>query len=82
MLALDMEISMTTKSFSGKEPYIEMRSVGSLRPYPGNARRHSKRQVKQIAESIQRFGFTNPVWVSDEGEIIAGWKLRRCVSHP
>jgi DNA modification methylase len=72
MQVLDMEISMTTKSFSGKDPHIEMRCVGSLRPYPGNARRHSKRQVKQIAASIQRFGFTNPVLVSDEGEIIAG----------
>ena len=26
----------------------------------------------QIADSIQRFGFTNPVLVSDDGEIIAG----------
>jgi hypothetical protein len=28
--------------------------------------------VKQIAASIERFGFTNPVLVSDDGEIIAG----------
>jgi DNA modification methylase len=28
--------------------------------------------VRQIADSIRRFGFTNPVLVSDEGEIIAG----------
>jgi len=37
-----------------------------------NARKHSKKQVRQIADSIQRFGFTNPVLVSDNGEIIAG----------
>src|SRR3954463_10995022 len=42
------------------------------RPYASNARTHSKKQVKQIATSIQRFGFTNPVLVSDEKEIIAG----------
>ncbi|WP_415178291.1 site-specific DNA-methyltransferase [Parasphingorhabdus sp.] len=35
-------------------------------------RTHSKKQVRQIADSIQRFGFTNPVLVSDVGEIIAG----------
>jgi DNA modification methylase len=35
-------------------------------------RTHSKKQTKQIARSIERFGFTNPVLVSDEGEIIAG----------
>ncbi|MGC2774606.1 MAG: DNA methyltransferase [Bradyrhizobium sp.] len=53
-------------------PKIEVLPLASLRPYPGNARRHSKKQVRQIAESIRRFGFTNPVLVSDQGEIIAG----------
>ena len=48
------------------------RDVAALRPYPGNARTHSKKQIKQIAASIERFGFTNPVLVSDDGEIIAG----------
>ncbi len=48
------------------------RSVSALRPYPRNARTHSKKQLRQIADSIQRFGFTNPVLVSDDGEIIAG----------
>jgi DNA modification methylase len=51
---------------------IEQRRVSQLKPYPGNARRHSKAQVKQIAASIERFGFTNPVLVSDEDEIVAG----------
>ena len=51
---------------------IEMRAPGRLKPFSGNARRHSRKQVQQIANSIRRFGFTNPVLVSDEGEIIAG----------
>lgn len=46
--------------------------VARLRPYARNARTHSKKQVQQIAASIKRFGFTNPVLVSDDGEIIAG----------
>ncbi|WP_292670694.1 DNA methyltransferase [Mesorhizobium sp.] len=49
-----------------------MLPVSALKPYSGNARTHSKKQVRQIAESISRFGFTNPVLVSDAGEIIAG----------
>src|ERR1044072_5341089 len=53
-------------------PQIEVRKIQSLRPYPGNARTHSKKQVRQIASSIQRFGFTNPVLISDDDEIIAG----------
>lgn len=48
------------------------RDIATLRPYARNARTHSKRQIKQIAASIERFGFTNPVLVSDDGEIIAG----------
>jgi DNA modification methylase len=51
---------------------IEMRSVSTLTPYAGNARTHSRKQIRQIADSIRRFGFTNPVLISDEGEIIAG----------
>jgi len=51
---------------------IVMQPVEALRPYLGNARQHSKAQVQQIADSIERFGFTNPVLVSDEGEIVAG----------
>ncbi len=51
---------------------IEQVPVRDLRPYPKNARRHSKAQIKQIASSIERFGFNNPVLISDDGEIIAG----------
>ena len=47
-------------------------AISALRPYPGNARTHSKKQIAQIADSISRFGFTNPVLISDAGEIIAG----------
>jgi DNA modification methylase len=49
-----------------------MRRIDTLRPYARNARTHSKRQIAQIAESIRRFGFTNPVLVPSDGEIIAG----------
>ncbi|MGB3502892.1 MAG: DNA methyltransferase [Mesorhizobium sp.] len=49
-----------------------MRPVGLLRPYPANARTHSRRQVRQIADSIERFGFTNPVLIGEGGEIVAG----------
>lgn len=51
---------------------VTERSISSLRPYAGNARTHSKKQIKQIAASISRFGFNNPVLVSEANEIIAG----------
>ena len=47
---------------------IKELSIRSLKPYARNARTHSRKQVKQIAASIERFGFTNPVLVSDDGD--------------
>jgi DNA modification methylase len=44
----------------------------SLAPYKANARTHSKRQIKQIARSIESFGFNNPVLIDDARGIIAG----------
>jgi len=51
---------------------LENIAVTALRPYDRNARTHSKKQIRQIANSIERFGFTNPVLISDDGQIIAG----------
>jgi len=48
------------------------RPAAELTPYERNARTHSKKQIKQIARSIERFGFVNPVLVSDDGQIVAG----------
>jgi ParB-like chromosome segregation protein Spo0J len=53
-------------------PQIEMRPPSALRPYAGNAWTHSPKQLRQIADSIRRFGFVNPVLVDAAGEIIAG----------
>ena len=39
---------------------------------PNNARTHSRKQVRHIANSITRFGFCNPVLIDDDLQIIAG----------
>jgi len=43
-----------------------------LTPDPDNARQHSKKQIRQIAESIETFGFNVPVLIDAEGNVIAG----------
>lgn len=48
------------------------REVDALRPYERNARTHSKKQLKQLADSIGRFGFNVPVLVDSTDRIIAG----------
>lgn len=51
---------------------IENLSPEGLVPWARNARTHSKKQVRQIADSIETFGFTNPVLIDDETRILAG----------
>jgi DNA modification methylase len=51
---------------------IAYRKLSDLRPYARNARTHSRAQIKQIADSIQRFGFANPILIDDDDQIIAG----------
>jgi hypothetical protein len=51
---------------------IQYVSPDRLRHYPGNARTHSRKQIKLIADSIKRFGFTNPILVTDDFEVVAG----------
>lgn len=51
---------------------VEQRALDSLKRNQRNARTHSKRQIKAIAESIKTFGFTNPVLIDDLGVILAG----------
>ena len=51
---------------------IEQCPVERLVPYARNARTHSDEQVAQVAASIARFGFVNPILVGPDWVIIAG----------
>lgn len=46
--------------------------TNALKPNSRNARTHSPKQIRQIAESIKTFGFTNPVLIDETGTILAG----------
>ncbi|HAG3253121.1 TPA: ParB N-terminal domain-containing protein [Salmonella enterica] len=51
---------------------IEYLPCGKLLRYAKNSRTHSDEQVDQIVNSIREFGFTNPVLIDEDNEIIAG----------
>lgn len=51
---------------------IEYVAVSDLRAYDKNARTHSPDQVAQLVASINEFGFTNPVLIDENNELIAG----------
>ena len=44
----------------------------TLKPWSRNARTHSKKQIRQIADSIAEFGFTNPILIDCDNTILAG----------
>ena len=46
--------------------------IKRLKPYERNARTHSLEQIQKIAESINEFGFVNPVLIDEKYTIIAG----------
>ena len=52
--------------------FIVYQPIHQLKPNPHNARTHSKHQIRQIAESMREFGFTSPVIVDAENQIVAG----------
>jgi len=51
---------------------VEKRNIDTLIPYARNSRTHSDAQVAQIAASMKEWGWTNPVLVDEDGQIIAG----------
>lgn len=51
---------------------IERKKVKNLIPYARNSRTHSEEQISQISASINEWGFTNPILIDVNNEIIAG----------
>lgn len=46
--------------------------LSDVQPYEGNAKKHSDKQIEQIADSIREFGWQQPIVVDKNGVIIAG----------
>lgn len=51
---------------------MKITSISQLRPYDRNAKQHPPKQIKLLAEIIERFGFNVPIIVDQEGTIVAG----------
>ena len=51
---------------------IETWPLDRLKPYAQNAKTHGEDQVAKIAASMAEFGWTVPVLVAEDGEVIAG----------
>jgi DNA modification methylase len=51
---------------------IEYLPLSDIRPDPSNPRLHGKRHIRQIARSIEAFGFNAPILIDDQNQIVAG----------
>src|SRR5256886_15975594 len=60
------------KQNSSLEGKVTFLPISDLATNPRNARTHSPRQIQEIARSIERFGFNNPVLIDERNQIIAG----------
>lgn len=71
LLAAEFDSSIKARRRSARTK-LEWILISALTPAARNARTHSKKQIRQIADSIQQFGFINPVIVDDHDRIFAG----------
>jgi DNA modification methylase len=75
-----MERAMNELTYNAERPAarksdlreVVYRPIDDLKPDPANPRQHSKKQIRQIAKSIETFGFNMPVLVDARLKVIAG----------
>jgi len=51
---------------------IVQRDRASLKPYENNPRTHSEAQIDRLVRSLKEFGFTNPVLIDKNLNVVAG----------
>lgn len=51
---------------------VANRNLAELTPYAGNAKKHDSTQIANVAESINQFGFVQPIVIDRDGVIVIG----------
>lgn len=51
---------------------IRDKRISEITPYDKNAKKHDKRQIANVAESIRQYGFVQPVVIDRDGVIVIG----------
>jgi DNA modification methylase len=46
--------------------------INLIKPYENNAKKHDKKQIQQVADSIKRFGFVQPLVIDKDNNLIIG----------
>ena len=53
----------------------------NITPYSKNAKKHPKKQIEQVANSIKEFGMNQPIVVDKQGVIIVGHGRYEALKH-
>ena len=51
---------------------VKNRLLSEIAPYEKNAKKHDKRQIANVAESIKQYGFVQPIVIDRDGVIVIG----------
>ncbi len=65
-------VAKTDPALSSRKLAVVERPIADLHDNPRNARTHTPSQIRQIADSIKTFGFTNPILIDEVDTVIAG----------
>lgn len=52
--------------------FIDQTPIDELVPYENNPRTHSAVQIERLVNSFKEFGFTNPILIDEDNNVIAG----------
>lgn len=51
---------------------IIQKKLADIVPYANNAKKHDETQIKNVAESIKKYGWVQPIVIDDDGTIVIG----------
>src|SRR5260370_39665845 len=70
----DQQVACARPRVQWEKLMVAMQSIAvdALKPDARNARTHSRKQIRQIADSITAFGFVVPIVIDEVNNIIAG----------
>lgn len=67
-----MPVTKPSSPVTAQHLQIKSTLLRTLKPSQRNARTHPRKQIKQIAGSIRAVGWTYPILIDEDGNIIAG----------
>ena len=59
-------------SSKGGHMEVKNKRLADIIPYAANAKKHDRRQISNVAESIKQYGFVQPIVIDRDGVIVIG----------